>query len=128
MMSQEGRPANLLIAAWHPPAPIRRSVCWSLHHRRAGANAHQTRVASGGAERLGPVLKQVLNVFQPHRESDQSIANAHSFPVLPGHRGMAHGGRILGKRTDPTKRFGEGDYPGPFEEMLDGLNPALQFK
>ena len=53
------------------------------------------------------ILDQVIHIFNPDGEADQSIGNPEGFTYFPGDAGVGHDGRMFDQAFNATKGFGK---------------------
>ena len=53
------------------------------------------------------ILNQVIHIFNPDGEADQSIGNPEGFTYFPGDAGVGHDGRVFDQAFNAAKGFGK---------------------
>ena len=53
------------------------------------------------------ILDQVIHIFNPDGEADQSIGNPEGFTYFPGDAGVGHDGRMFDQAFNAAKGFGK---------------------
>ena len=64
------------------------------------------------------IFNQVIHIFNPDREADQSIGNSEGFKYFPGDAGVGHDGRMFDQAFNTAKGFGKGEDLAFFEEAF----------
>src|SRR6185437_8298178 len=73
---------------------------------RPRRRAEYERVSCSG-QRAFQLVTQVTQIFHPHRQPHQTVADPEPLAIGQWHRGMGHDRRMLDQALDSAERFGQ---------------------